>query len=92
MATIRRRLKSVFEHFDKIGREHSNGSRVASQSAHPPEAVACVQRFDQVAFDEAQVAFRLAAPRVCCPDPAGESSREIRRSAHGGRGCEGACL
>lgn len=83
MATIRRRLESVFQYFDKVGREHSNGSRIASQSSHPPESVAGIQRLDQVAFDKAQVSFRFAAPRVRCPDPAGESSREIRRSAHG---------
>jgi hypothetical protein len=83
MPTIRLRLEPVFQHLDEVGREHANRSRVTSQPSHPPKAVARVQRFDQVAFDKAQVAFRLAAPRVCCPDPAGESRGEIRRGAHG---------
>ena len=83
MATVGRRLEAVFQHLDEVGREHANRSRVASQPSHPPKAVARVQRFDEVAFDKAQVAFRLAAPRVCCPDPAGESRGEIRWGAHG---------
>lgn len=85
MATVRRRLESVFQHLDEVRREHSYCSRVASQSSHPPEAVASIQCFDQVALDKAQVAFRFAAPRVCCPDPAGESGREVRRRAHDGK-------
>jgi hypothetical protein len=83
MATVRRRLETVFQHLDEVGREHANRSRVASQPPHPPKAVACVERFDEVAFDKAQVSFRLAAPRVCSPDPAGESRGEIRWGAHG---------
>lgn len=83
MAAIRRRRESVFQHFDEVRREHSYCSWVASQSSHPPEAVASIQRFDQVAFDEAQVAFRFAAPRVSRPDPAGKPRWEIRRRTHG---------
>ena len=95
MATVRRRLEAVLQHLDEVGREHANRSRVTSQASHPPKAVARVQRFDEVAFDKAQVAFRLAAPRVCCPDPAGESRGEIRRGAHGveviAKGCKDWC-
>ena len=62
MATIRRRREAIFQHLDEVGREHSYGSRIASQPSHPPEAVASIERFDEVALDKAQVAFRLAAP------------------------------
>lgn len=77
MATIRRGLEAIFQDLDEVRREHSYGSRIASQSSHPPEAVASIQRLDQIAFDKAQIAFRFAAPRVCGPDPAGKPRGEI---------------
>lgn len=73
MATVRCRLESVFQYFDEVRWEHPYCSWVASQSAHPPQAIAGIQCFDQVAFNKAKVAFRFASPRICCPDPAGES-------------------
>lgn len=84
MATVRRRLESVFQHLYEVRWEHSYCSRVASQSSHPPEAVASIERLDQIALDETQVAFCLAAPRICCSDPAGKSAWEIRWCAHDG--------
>lgn len=84
MATVRRRLESFIQYFDEVRREHSNRTRVASQSSHPPEAVAGVERFDQIAFHKTQVAFGLAAPRVSSPDPAGETGRQVGWCAHCG--------
>lgn len=62
MAAVRRRREAILEHLDEVGREHSYRSRIASQPSHPPEAVASIERFDEVAFDKTQVALRLAAP------------------------------
>jgi hypothetical protein len=62
MAAVRRRREAVFQHLDEVGREHSYRSWIASQPSHPPEAVASIERLDEVALDEAQIAFRLAAP------------------------------
>jgi hypothetical protein len=83
MSAIRCGLEAVFQDLDEIRREHSYSSRIASQPSHPPEAVASIERFDQVAFDKPQVAFRFAAPGVCGPDPAGKTHGEIWPSAHG---------
>ena len=82
MAAVRRRREAVFEHLDEVGREHSYRSWVASQPSHPPETVASIERFDEVAFDKAQVAFRFAPPRVRRPDPAGKTRGEIGWSTH----------
>lgn len=46
------RLKALVQHFNKIAREHANRSGITSQSAHPPQSIACIQRFDQVPFNE----------------------------------------
>lgn len=47
------RLKALVQYFHKVAREHANGSGIASQSAHPPQSVARIQRFDQIALNEA---------------------------------------
>lgn len=83
MAAVRRRREAVFQHLDEVGREHSYSSWIASQPSHPPETIASIECFDEVALDKAQVAFRLAAPRVRRPDPAGKTRGQIGWSAHG---------
>ena len=77
------RLKALVQHLDKITGKHANRSWIASQSSHPPQSVARVQRFDQVSFYESEIAFCLSAPRVCGPAPAGEFGWEVRWCTHG---------
>jgi hypothetical protein len=52
-------LEALVEHFDKVGWEEPDHATVALQTSHPPGPVARVETFDQVALDEAEIAFRL---------------------------------
>ena len=81
IATVGCRLEGLGQDSDKVGGKETNRPRVSSQSAHPPRPIAGVQRFDQVAFDEAQVLLRLAAPGVCGLAPA-RKTWQLSRCAH----------
>lgn len=48
-----RGLERLVQDFDEVAWEESDGSRIAAQSPHPPQTIASVERFDQVAFYKA---------------------------------------
>lgn len=52
-------LKALIEDGDEVGGKHAANTHVASQTATPPQAIAHVEAFDEVALDESKVAFVL---------------------------------
>lgn len=72
------RAEVVGEHLDEVGGKQADHAPISSQPARPPGAVAGVEAFDEVALDEAQVSFRLAAIGIDGPAPAWEASGKRR--------------
>jgi hypothetical protein len=47
------------EELDEVGWEQPNHAPIALQPSHPPRAIAGVEHFNQVAFNETQIALCL---------------------------------
>lgn len=62
MATDWRWSEGLIQDFDEVAGKNSNRSWVAAQSSRPPGTITSIERFNQVAFDEAQVFLGLASP------------------------------
>jgi hypothetical protein len=56
-------MEGLVEDLDEVGRERSDHARVASQTASPPGAVACVEAFDKVALQESEITLSLSLVR-----------------------------
>jgi hypothetical protein len=56
-------LEALIQDLDKVGWEQADHAPVALQAAHPPRAVARIEAFNQIAFDESEVTFRLVLTR-----------------------------
>lgn len=78
----RNRLEAIVEDFDEVGWKHAHCALISPQPSHPPLSVACIQTFDQIPFDKAQIFLRLATPRVYGPAPARKSSGKSWRGIH----------
>ena len=53
----RRRTEVLWQDLDKVGGEQADGPPVTPETARPPRAIAGVQALNQVALDEAEIAF-----------------------------------
>jgi len=55
-------LEVFVQNFDEVAWEETYRPRISSEPTHPPEAVARIERLNQVALDEAQVFLCLSTP------------------------------
>lgn len=52
----------IAHELDKVGRKEPNCAPVSPQPTHPPLPVSCVQTFDQITLNKAQVSCGFSSP------------------------------